>query len=284
VTFPDLDADGVNDMVCVKTNNNTSALEDGVNILFKGEPPSLANGNLPRFTRITNPGQLKFSSGSSILADCHHSFSESSRVKISGNLNAVQDYKDYLLIGHTDLLGDGIYGRGPECGVKLYSRTVIDGNGGDFFEQPFTNQTANCHNGLLADSGARITRGGSAIDVLLACGVSADAEQNFAYRGMMIFLNYGTDFFAELFQLGGRGFFNPVKSPAGQPGILPNLADPIIFNGDIFLDEPAYTPGAANAMGVGDLDLDSVPDIYFANGARSLDGTFLDYIFRQGRK
>ncbi len=258
VVFTDLNRDGMRDLVCVRTNNMTTANQNGVNLTFVA---SMGANGLPYFTRIQ--GILP----SSAYNDCNHSFGAVNKL----NLGAAA--KDYLLIGYS-MIGDPA-GRGSNCGTELYSAEV-----GRLFSEktlPGLGSTISCHSGLITDS-----RSTQRPDIALACGLPSDMESDGAFRGPKLFLNDGNDAFAN-FEPGPHGpqsIFAPSASTLGQPICsAPNYASPLIYSGDPFADP--YVPGAVNVVGAGDLDLDGVPDLYFGNGSISTGSSNLDWVFKQ---
>jgi hypothetical protein len=57
-----------------------------------------------------------------------------------------------------------------------------------------------------------------------------------------------------------------------------NKGDALVFDGDI--NSGGSKPGAFNSVGIGDLNLDGVPDLYFGNGTASVYGAAVDMFFK----
>jgi hypothetical protein len=72
----------------------------------------------------------------------------------------------------------------------------------------------------------------------------------------------------------GAALFNALTG-----SMTKNPDSPVVFDGDI--NTGGSKPGAFNAVGIGDLDLDGVPDLYFGNGKASVYGAAVDMFFKQ---
>ncbi|HLG20384.1 MAG TPA: fibronectin type III domain-containing protein, partial [Bdellovibrionota bacterium] len=264
VLFVDLNNDDVNDVLCVRSESFTSPNNHGLNLTFRASRPSANADGLPHF--VLDPNLFP----AATLDNCNHSFATSAR---GGN------GQDYLLVGYRKL-GGGSAGRGIACKTRLFA-----GSGNSFSDiaLPGMNNNDNCLNGALADS-----RGLGRIDAVIACGQLEDISSDFggdtSFRGAKILLNGGinlgiggSDLGMNVFQnfeANGIRLYQPqFNAVTGEPTQLPGA--PIVFDFD------AGLPGAVNAIGLGDLNNDGVPDVYFGNGGTSIGEAGIDLIFRQ---
>ncbi|HLG20684.1 MAG TPA: hypothetical protein VI895_12835, partial [Bdellovibrionota bacterium] len=267
VAFVDLDGDESRDrdMICVRSESFTTPDNHGVNLTFEAISPSESPDGLPHFR--LNRNLLSAATAN----NCNHSFGESAK-----GTNG----QDYLAIGYRKL-GGSAAGQGTSCRTRLFA-----GDGGGLAEAllPGMSNQDNCHNGALAD-----TRGLGRMDFAAACGQLEDLSSDFGgnpeFRGMKILLNGGVNLGVDGFDLGmnvfedfeaaGLRLFRSAVDSAGRPTLLPG--PPRIF-------QDVDDPGAATAVGIGDLNRDGVPDIYFGNGATSVGGSALDRVFRQMKR
>lgn len=170
VAFPDVNGDGVNDMICMMAEIFVST-GNGYNLLFLGAGIDPVD-HLPHF--VLQPQSQTFLSNATTL-NCSHTFGETAR-----GANG----KDYLLVGYNGTLGNAS-GHGTSCKNRVYS-----GMPGSSLQEVgngiTTTNLDSCFNGKFAD-----LKNQSHADLLLACK-----------KGGLMFLNDGSDTFSE----GGRAF------------------------------------------------------------------------------
>jgi hypothetical protein len=266
--FLDLNADGLKDMVCVRANRGfcdpaNPAGCTGKNWIFTSSEDLSSDAGY----RLTQANSWIPALTNEAL-DCNASFAETNR------MNGV----DVLAVGHTRW-NVSSEGTPNSCTNKIFRRD----NGGTWQVTSIANPTGkpalSCQNAALDDVGFRsATRTGAAVDVALACGLANDMNSYETggvgtYRGTHLFLDNGTGTFVD-FEVSEPALFNAVTGTMTRGSAL-------VFDGDINGSTGGLKPGAVNAVGIGDLDLDGVPDLYFGNGMPSLYGPHGDMFFKQ---
>ncbi|MFH1018643.1 MAG: hypothetical protein V1798_10755, partial [Pseudomonadota bacterium] len=192
--------------------------------------------------------------------DCNASFVETNRI----------NSEDVVVTGHTKF-NVTTEGTPNSCYNKIFRRP----SGGAWQTSVIPNTALSCQNAALDDLGFRGGyRTDAAVDVALACGTILDMDPmqggNGTYRGTRVFLNDGTGNFVD-FEAAGTALFNAVAGTM-------NKGTALVFDGD-----PNFggsKPGAFNAVAIGDLDLDGVPDLWLGNGQVSVNGPNVDMFFK----
>jgi hypothetical protein len=303
VAFIDFDNDGTNDMLCTRSYYNTVKNDDGLDLAFRGlvdtKGTSDRSDDSITFTRMDSLMPAAVNTAINTWHGNPVNPNDGAQYTCNNSFVSVKSKfgKDYILVGHTNI-GDPVGGNTSDCTTKILRRSQASGA---WSSASLVSAAETCHNGVVDDSGFRcsssdlsnctfgvvIERPNGSVPVLdaaLACGIpqSMDPDQGGRadYRGTKLFVNdasgVATDSMGNFLDYIGamQKVYQPVAGTTS-----PNTSDPLDYTGYGTSDL-----GAVNAVAMGDIDFDGVPDLFFGSGLDSVGGPNPAWMFKQQTK